>query len=179
MDNDKIPLAIFLDLSKAFDTLDHKILLAKLNHHGVRGLALQLLQSYLTDRNQYIDLDHISSDLSLIKTAVLQGSILGTLVFIAHINDIARASSFFKMILYADDTILVASLEKKQLINKLILENILNCELEKVNAWFQANYLHLNMEKSKYMLFYKPPRRVIVPVLQLNNTKLIYVEEDL
>ena len=81
------------------------------------------------------------------------------------------------MILYADDTTLVASLGKKQLTNKLILANILNCEFEKVNAWFQANYLHLNMEKSKYMVFYKPPRRVNVPVLQLNNTKLIYVEE--
>ncbi len=94
------PINIFLDLSKAFDTLNHKILLEKLN----------LMESYITNRKQYVDMDGVESDILSITTGVPQGSILGSLLFIIYINDIANASNLFKFIIYADDTTLSTTL---------------------------------------------------------------------
>ncbi len=95
MDNDKIPFSIFLNLSKAFDTLDHTILLEKLKYYGVDEAALGLFKSYLKDRKQYVDIDGTSSEMKPIITGVLQGSILGPLLFIIYINDISFACNFF------------------------------------------------------------------------------------
>ena len=101
-----MPIGIFLDLSKAFDTIDHAILLSKLEHYGVDGIPLQLVKNYLTNRKQYVKLNEVNSNLLPINTGVPQGSILGPLLFIIYINDFARASSIFDFICYADDTTL-------------------------------------------------------------------------
>ncbi len=111
MDNDKIPFSIFLDLSKAFDTLDHTILLEKLKYYGVDGAALRLFKSYLKDRKQYVDIDGTFSEMKPIITGVPQGSILGPLLFIIYINDILFASNLFKFIIYADGTTLETTIE--------------------------------------------------------------------
>ena len=89
MDENEIPINIYLDLSKAFDTLDHNILLYKLNHYGISGSSLKLIESYLTNREQYVEIDNTKSKTQKIKTGVPQGSILGPLLFLIYINDIA------------------------------------------------------------------------------------------
>ena len=110
LDKGNTPLNIFLDLSKAFDTLDHEIMLYKLKYYEVTGPALQLLRSYLSDRKQYVEFENVKSDSSNIKTGVPQGSILGPLLFVIYVNDISLASKIFTAIIYADDTSLLSTL---------------------------------------------------------------------
>ena len=104
LDNNETPFCIFIDLSKAFDTLDHKILISKLRYYGLNENAIQWFYSYLSDRSQYVEIDNIKSDFKNISTGVPQGSILGPLLFIIYINDINTVSKAFRSILYADDT---------------------------------------------------------------------------
>ena len=104
LDNGKIPLAVFLDLSKAFDTLYHHILLKKLHHYGVRNNTLKWFSSYLSDRTQYVDINGTKSPLLRVTTGVPQGSVLGPLLFIIYMNDLHNASDIFHSILFADDT---------------------------------------------------------------------------
>ena len=111
LDKGKIPISIFLDLSKAFDTLDHVILLQILNYYGIKSVELKLFQDYLQNRTQYVSYDKTNSDMYRISTGVPQGSILGPLLFIIYINDLCNASKLFKMIIYADDTTLYSTLD--------------------------------------------------------------------
>ena len=87
MDNKEIPINIYLDLSKAFDALDHSVLIDKLEFYGVKGVALDLLKNCLTNRKQYVEFEYVQSDMLNISTGVPQGSILGPLLFIIYIND--------------------------------------------------------------------------------------------
>ena len=98
------PCCVFLDFAKAFDTVDHQILLQKLNHYGVRGRTLQLIESYLTDREQCVQVNNATSDFGTITHGVPQGSILGPLLFLLYINDIANSSPLLSFYLFADDT---------------------------------------------------------------------------
>ena len=112
LDEKRLPISIFMDLSKAFDTLDHKILLSKLQYHGVTGTALSWFNNYLSNRSQYVEINGISSDVKKnIDTGVPQGSILGPLLFLIYMNDIPNVSKIFKFILYADDTTLFSTIE--------------------------------------------------------------------
>ena len=106
LDNHNTPLNIFLDLSKAFDTLDHTILLDKLLYYGIRSTAYNLLRSYLANREQFVELNDTASKTLPIVTGVPQGSILGPLLFLIYINDFPLSSNFFKFIMYADDNTL-------------------------------------------------------------------------
>ena len=105
LDKGETPISVFLDLSKAFDTLDHSILLSKLEYYGIRNNALKLLKNYLSNRKQYVVLDTVQSNSVNIVTGVPQGSILGPLLFTIYIND----SEKFKFIMYADDTTLLTT----------------------------------------------------------------------
>ena len=104
IDKGEFAIGIFINLSKAFDTLDHEILIAKLDYYGVRGTALQGFKSYLQNRQQYVHLNGASSSLRNIVCEVPQGSILGPLLFILYINDIVKCSDILQFILFADDT---------------------------------------------------------------------------
>ena len=98
MDKGETPLAIFLEFTKAFDTLDHEIILYKLKNYGIKNEALFLFQNYLTNRRQYTELGGLTSNVSQIKTGVPQGSILGPLLFLAYINDIADITKYLKQL---------------------------------------------------------------------------------
>ena len=174
MNKGKTPLAIFLDFSKAFDTLDHEILLYKLKHYGIKDKALFLFRNYLTNRRQYTDLGGLKSNLLQIKTGVPQGSILGPLLFLVYINDIADITKYLKTIIYADDTTFIADLDN---IPKNEQERIINTELEIVNLWLKSNKLSLNCKKSKFIVFYKPLRETVIPEIIIDNEKICCVDE--
>ena len=164
-------LGIFIDLSKAFDTVDHEILLKKLHLYGVRGNSLKWFDSYLSNRKQYIEYGKISTDLLGIKCGVPQGSILGPLLFIIYVNDLYKVSTLLEPIMFADDTNLFLSHKN---IKKLF--ETANSELEKIYQWFKANKLSLNEDKTEYMLFHKTRQKDILPLklptLRINEKEI-------
>ena len=137
IDKGRIPLSVFLDLSKAFDTLDHSILLKKLNFYGISGIPLQWFSSYFMNREQLVDYDGTFSSVTILNTGVPQGSILGPLLFIIYMNDIHEASENFHAILYADDTSLFSSFGSFNVsvngnnFDKHVLSTNINNELQK------------------------------------------------
>ena len=138
----KTPVAVFLDLSKDFNTLDFDILLYKLNYHGIRGTSLTLIQNYLSIRVQYTHYENQDSDLLDIKIGILQGSILGPLFFSIYINDLVNDSKKLSCLMYADDTTIYFNQEDFPNINR---STSINVELEKLSTWL--NKLTLNVEK--------------------------------
>ena len=169
LDEGETPICFFLDLSKAFDTLDHNILINKLKYYGIKGTEIKWFQSYLSNRTQYVEFDGSYSSSKEIKTGVPQGSILGPLLFIIYMNDINHVSSNFEAILYADDTSLTTVLKTFERRNPLNISNNINQELSLFSDWLKANKLCLNIAKTKYMIFRysQRPRNSIVEI-QLN-----------
>ncbi len=149
---------VFLDLSKAFDTINHTILLEKLNYYGIDSIALKLMESYMTNRTQYVEIDEVKSDLLNLSTGVPQGSILGPLLFIIYINDIANASKHFDFIIYADDTTLSTILEIIYRDTNNNTEEMINTELSNINDWLNINKLTLNTGKCNNMIFHTPQK---------------------
>ena len=139
MDEGKIPITIFLDISKAFDTLNHDILHTKLSYYSVKGLSNNLIQSYLANRKQFVEINDTKSDMLPITTGVLHGSILGPLLFLIYINDITNASNLFEYILYADDSTLCSTLDSSKM--QLVNFNNINVELQKISEWLEDNKL--------------------------------------
>lgn len=178
LDVNNTPISVFLDLSKAFDTLDHDILLEKLKYYGVTGVSLKLCQNYLSNRTQYVQIENNKSNILNIKTGVPQGSILGPLLFIIYINDFAKASNKFDMINYADDTTLHSSINVFHEDSGSSIDANINEELEYINSWLVANKLTINVNKSKFMVFHSPQKvNVHIPQLLLNNTMIECVSE--
>ena len=142
----QIVITLLIDLKKAFDTIDHRILLRKLYSYGIRGSMLKWMESYLTDRSQYVVFDGKVSQTRGIKCGVPQGSILGPLLFIISVNDICNVSPMLFKILYADDTcVLISGNHLNNLIDRL------NTELISLNNWFKANKLSLNTKKNIFL----------------------------
>ena len=124
-------------------------------YYGIEETALRLFESYLNERQQYVDFDGTPSNYNRILTGVPQGSILGPLLFIIYINDIAQSSNHFNFIIYADDTTLCSTLK----INADATQ--LNMELNNVSRWLNLNKLSLNVKKTKAMAFHMPQKKII------------------
>lgn len=147
-DTKEFTIGIFIDLSKAFDTVNHEILLKKLYHYGIRGIPYFWFKSYLSNRKQFVQLNDTSSSPGLITCGVPQGSILGPLLFLLYINDISNCTNILNFTLFADDTSILASdKDLPTLINRT------NLELSKLSTWFKANKLSLNLKKTKLIIF--------------------------
>ena len=178
LDKDEIPINIYLDLSKAFDTIDHIILIDKLKYYGVHGTNLNLFSSYLENRKQYTEIDNIKSNMLQITTGVPQGSILGPLLFIIYINDFAQASKMFNFLIYADDTTLSSTLNVfSDKTHDQNFESLINEELVKINDWLKINKLSLNVVKSKFMIFQKKKKNIQILNLKIDNVNIDQVKE--
>ena len=175
-EKDQYTLGVFIDLSKAFDTVDHSILLEKLEIYGVNESNLDWFRSYLTGRQQYIKIDeNLETHRQNIVCGVPQGSILGPLLFLLYVNDLPNSSTYLDPVMFADDTNLF-------LANRSIQElfSIANKELNKISDWFTANKLSLNVTKTKFSLFHKASRKddipLKLPILKINNHQIERVE---
>ena len=137
-DENKFTLGIFIDLSKAFDTVDHKILTKKIELYRIKGCNLGWFDSYLSNRKQFIIYGDKQTNIETISCLVLQGSILGSLLLLIFVNDLHKVTKYLDPIMFADDTNLFYSHK-----NITTLFQIVNSELKLVNEWFLANQLSL------------------------------------
>lgn len=162
IDSSQYSIGIFIDLSKAFDTINHKILLAKLSHYGIRGVALEWFKSYLTNRYQYVEFNGATSSLLKITCGVPQGSILGPVLFLLYINDIVNATDVLQLILFADDTNIFLSDTN---LDRLILTA--NYELAFIVKWFDSNKLSLNLTKTNFIIFCSARKKYLKPQVKI------------
>ena len=167
-------MGIFLDLCKAFDTVDHTILLGKLPYYGIRGQAFSLLKSYLSNRQQYTVINGSKSDIKPVTCGVPQGSVLGPLLFLLYINDIPNCITSDIPRLFADDTgLFIHGKDLPKLMTDA--QNI----LDKLQDWFSCNKLTLSVPKCSYIIF-RGPKKKIPPnlsTLRLNGLEIERVEK--
>ena len=148
MDNGKFTIGVFIDLKKAFDTVDHSILVTKLDHYGIRGVAKKWLYSYLENRKQYVCFNGTDSGFLPITCGVPQGSILWPSLFLLYVNVLRNVSTRLTSILFADDT--SCFIEGTDLSDVCIQ---LSTEMNKLSTWFKTNRLSLNVSKTNCMIF--------------------------
>ena len=146
-DKGKATCAVLLDLSKAFDSVNREILLFKLHKYGIRGNAWNLLHSYLNSREQFVFSNNDISSNAKVDVGVPQGSVLGPLLFLIHINDLSNSTNM-KVLNFADDTLLYIHFDSPRNIG-----NVINSELENVSQWLNDNQLQVNCSKTKYLVF--------------------------
>lgn len=162
LDKGEFAIGVFLDFSKAFDTVNFDILFRKLDKYGVRGTALEWFKSYLHNRKQYVKYEGSKSSELIIKCGVPQGSILGPLLFLLYINDIENASNEIFLMLFADDS--SAFMQGKDL-SEMFLS--MNAELKKMSLWLQTNKLSINIGKTHFMVFTVRNKKVFRPLIPL------------
>ena len=169
LDTKKFGCGVFIDLEKAFDTVNHRILLSKLEHYGIRGVENDWFRSYLTSRMQRVRLDGVTSDYLGISCGVPQGSILGPLLFLLYINDMNKAVKNYIIHHFADDTNLLCDDKNPDKLKKKMNE-----DLKLIFEWLCSNRLSLNVSKTEFIVF-KPPRRSLDNRITLKlNGKTLY-----
>ena len=163
---------VFIDLKKAFDTVDHDILCQKLEYCGIQGRGLAGFISYLSNRKQYTRVNGVDSSIQELKIGVPQGSCLGPLLFLIYINDLPRALKILRMSMFADDTYL-----DHQSCDISLLNEAINADLTYVDNWLKGNSLSLNVMKNHSMLISTKPE---LKALKSKNESLrlkIHVDE--
>lgn len=172
-DEGDVAVGAFIDLTKAFDTLDRNKLLIKLERYGVKGRELNWFKSYFNDRHQYVRYGNVESQLKPINVGTPQGSIVGPLTFIIFINDIVRCSNMVKFVLFADDTSVVC---KAKTAREAVMT--MNNELCNVNKWFHANCLTINEHKSSFIIFHRWKNKINdnIPNLTINGGNIERVQ---
>ena len=170
LDKSHFSCGTFIDLQKEFDTVDHEILLSKLEHYGIRGIFNQWLRDYLSGRKQFVSILNHSSLPALILYGVPQGSVLGPLLFLIYINDLPFSIPHSTIFLFADDTSLLYSHPNLQ-----IIEEKVNSDLYFLSEWLTANKIALNNTKTEVILFRDPRKAITYPVtLFLDNIALSF-----
>ena len=144
LDDGNIGCGVFVDNQKAFDTVDHQILLTKLNHCGIRGVSIDWFKSYLSNRNQYVSINEYESGLAAINCGVPQGSFLGPLLFLLNINDLNQTIKFRQVHHFADDINLLCLSNSIKKLRKLVSD-----DLKHLLNWLNANKISLNVKKLK------------------------------
>ena len=181
LDQGECVVGVFLDFSKAFDTVDHNILLQKLHKYGICGVELLWFEDYLSNRMQYVTYNNHKSSREKINCGVPQGSILGPILFLLYINDLASVSEFCFSVLFADDTNMFITGKDMN-----VLCRQLNEDLRNIQEWLQCNKLSLNVLKTHYMIF-TPKNKVIddievkihdVQIQRVYTTKFLGVQID-
>ena len=175
LDNNDIPVGLFLDLSKAFDTVNHHILLRKLEQYGVRGTPLSWITSYLSNRTQRVQIHHtthnninnILSSPRRINCGIPQGSILGPCLFILYINDLPSALDYCKPVLFADDTSILGTGSSADPLYKSI-----QADVNKLTYWLNINKLVINATKTELMEFHNSQKRIHHCTIDINNSIL-------
>ena len=150
-DNSMFGCGEFIDLQKAFYTVNHSILLKRLEHYRIRGVGLDWFSSYLSNRKQYVSVNSATSDYLDIIYGVLQGSVLGPLLLLIYINDLPSISKVLSFYLFADDTNIYFSSH-----DLFFLLKIMNRELKKVKRWLDANQLGFDVDKTSFVIFHSP-----------------------
>ena len=176
-------IGVFLDFFKAIDTIDHDILIHKLQHYGIRGKALDWFRDYLSNRKQFVRINGLDSQLKTISCGVPQGSLLGPLLFILYINDLHNSLQILSFICFADDSNLFLTHRDPRALIDIIIR-----ELKLVQSWIHANKLSLNIEQTNVMLF-SNTLKVLPDHVKINNTELkqvdctkflgLYIDSDL
>jgi hypothetical protein len=166
----KHTLVLFLDLKKAFDTVNHKVLLSKLQQYGCRGPTQKLLASYLSNRSQITLIDNTSSCPKMMRHGVPQGSVLGPLLFLLYINDFQHCADGVAFKLFADDTAVLMSHENVEYLYIYAKQVV-----AKLFGWLTGNRLSLNLEKTIYMFFHvnKSHQKITIPTLVFNDIPII------
>ena len=175
LDKNKKIMGIFIDLKKAFDSIDPQILIQKLEYYGITGPFQKIIESYLTDRKMYTTIQNYSSGTRPIKYGVPQGSVLGPILFTIYINDIKNLSKSDEIKLFADDTSIFSTGETYS-----ELEENANKSLNECQEWLLINRLSLNIDKTQYMVFNRSESKIklnlaigSIPIKQTSNTKYL------
>jgi hypothetical protein len=173
IDNGNFVIGVFLDFKKAFDTVNHDILLGKLNKYGIRGVAYSWIKDYLSNRQQYVSFNSVDSSKQMIHCGVPQGSILGPLLFLLYINDIVNISNALLPIIFADDTNIFITGKSIREISELM-----NNELSKIVTWLNANRLSLNVSKTHFTVFRSKNSNItLMPSIFINGINIEMVEK--
>ena len=179
IDNKQITCGLFLDFSKAFDTVNHKILLCKLYVYGIRGKPFKWFENYLHNRTQYVKIDDVESGMETIKCGVPQGSTLGPLLFLLYINDLPNSSNKLSFRIFADVTNIFFACD-----NLKELESIMNDELKLVLKYCVINKLSVNFKKTNYMLISSSRKKAQINIHNIERKSYIkylgiYIDEHL
>ena len=184
LDNKKFACGVFVDLQKAFDTVNHDILIAKLEHYGIRGIANNWFSSYLKNRSQFVSILGYESSTKPINHGVPQGSVLGPLLFLIYINDLYSSIKHSKVYHFADDTNLLNISSSPKNMQKQV-----NADLKILYNWLLANKISLNCDKTEIIFFHKPGEKIPNLKIKMNGHRIfpskyikylgIYLDETL